>query len=71
MKTTRHFYENDPSLLEKQPVVFNRILHRSKKIILLVADRILIIFSSLTILLFESANFSKSPSSRARVRAHT
>ena len=61
-KTTRRFQRNDT-------LFFYRIQHRSKKILPLVADRILIIFPSLTILLFESANFSKNPSSHARVRA--
>ena len=54
-KTTRRF--------------FYRILHRSKKILPLVADLNSIIFPSLSILLFESANFSKNPSSHVRVRA--
>jgi len=54
-KTTRRF--------------FHRNLHRSKKILPLVTDCLPIIFPFLPILLFESANFSKNPSSRARVRA--
>ena len=54
-KTTRRF--------------FYRILHRSKKILPLVADLNSIIFPSLSILLYENANFSKNPSSHVRVRA--
>ena len=69
-KTTRWFQQNDTLVSTKRHVVFfYRILHRSKKILPLVADRILIIFPFLSILLFESANFSKKTSSHARVRA--
>ena len=76
-KTTRCFQQNDTLFSIKRHVVFNkttrcffyRIQHRSKKILPLVADRNSIIFPSLSILLFESANFSKKPFSHARVRA--
>ena len=69
-KTTRWFQQNDTLFSTKRHVVFfYRILHRSKKILPLVADRNSIIFPSLSILLFESVNFSKNPSSHARVRA--
>ena len=77
VQTTRHFRKNDTLFSIKRHVTFirttrhffYRILHRSRKILPLVADRNSIIFPSLTILLFESANFSKKPSSHARVRA--
>ena len=70
VQTTRHFRKNNTLFSTKRHVgFFHRNLHRSKKILPLVTDCLPIIFPFLPILLFESANFSKKPSSRARVRA--
>ena len=71
MKTTRHFYENDPSLLRKRPVVFLQNLASQQEEFSTRRWPHPIIFPSHSLFHFESANFSKNHSSHARVRAHT